>query len=106
MINFEICNKLISLHVQFKSVTFTEILTIAKVYKVNRTEATFHLSITDVGFLCAEPLAHFTLYLIRRTVTIGAILTSYTSVIGITTRNNESDNSCKFDKIIYFAVNK
>lgn len=83
---------------QLKSILIKEILTIAKFYKSIWTEATIHLFATDVGFLCAEPLTHLTLNLIRRTVTVGAILTSCTSVISFATKKNESGNSGLFDK--------
>ena len=86
MINVEVSSELFWLHMQFKSISIHEILTIAKFYKVIWTETTLHYSITDVGFLCAEPLTHFTLNLIGRTLTIGAILTSRTSVISVATR--------------------
>ena len=76
VIYVEVTSKIFWVHVQLK-----EFLTIAKFYKIIWTEATFDLSITDVGFLCAEPLTHFTLNLFRGTVTVGAILTSCTSVI-------------------------
>ena len=79
--NVEIISKIFWDHVQLKSILIKEILTIAKFYKIIWTEATFDLSITDVGFLCAGPFTHFTLNLIRGTVTVGAILTSCTSVI-------------------------